>query len=707
MSLPTLPNELKNYVFADLTLGDMLSLAETCKDLYLVCQPAIFRAVSIGRGQHERRWGQYTGWKHLTIADPISIVRTRSLRSFLRTLIAKPELAELVHNVDIYDACKDWAYCQEGPGDGVQINDDDHEAFAGAIDALCVSGAEQWKEAVAGNWSTLPKRPWTLDTLGEHQFEAMVTLLLYTCPQIRELSIRLDVLGWNPWLMNLFHEAADSSGSSSGYKVLGQLSRVTIRFVDFTLAAHGEEAPLIHSLLHTLYQLPLLRSLTVGPDNHSAREVDRVYWGVQLGSIPDLESLPVAEQLSTLRLRKSKFSSSDLQTILQSSPDLHTLEFESIRNTKDGVTALDVGHVKSILDSRRETLMHLILRHHRDSGDDDQPEYDPPFLGHLGPLQDFTSLVSLEVSLGALFGLHNAWWHGPEYPDLGSFLPPNLQILTITTDAAGSPALRKAVGIPTIAIFRKFFAGEIANPNANVTHNTWRYIQGWHQVHEPVWKKATPKIKEFVFRIDQQGASTVYWKAMAAKNELLSMVEEQGIYCSIFVDGTLYNTGDFSPLHVPHAYDFVSPVYDVGFPPPPNHMSPQYLPVSLQYSPTSPGYSPTSPQYSPTSPGYSPHSPEYSPHSPPYPMTYPMTSPQYSPTSPRSPQDPAMSPVHSPTSPSSPPYSLTFPVNPPTSPRSPPYSAPSPAYSSTSPDFPHYSVTYPVYSPASPVPEAS
>ncbi|CAI6334884.1 unnamed protein product [Periconia digitata] len=653
-SLESMPNELKNNVFRRLAFSDILNLAKTSKELYLVCQPAIFRNVWIGRSEVHSRPSMAYNRGFLagrTAKGAVHINESRQLKSFLHALIANPELGRLVANVKVNHVDKEHEHDEDGLYGGLGISLDDYIVYAGAIDALKAPGAEHWKSAIAGSFSTLLERPWSNVTLKEHQIDALVSLILYQCTEVRDLSIRLDLLGWNPWLMSLLEQASDTSESNGGLKALGQLSRVSICWVDWTIAAPEEEAPLIHSIINTLYKLPSLQSLTVGPDEHSLRRVEWESRERQQQSVPAMsEILPVAAKLTTLRLLRSRLPPQDLKLMLQSTPNLENLEYDSNRNTGRFDRCLDLTLTKEAFNECQDTLQTIILSHPRDPQDYDNPHEYKPFKNSLGSLCDFTALVSLEVSFAMLFGHDYTWSHGPEYPDLASYLPSRLRRLKITTDAweeleynvypayPGYPA-----SSPTMVVLKKFFAGEeLAAECQRQLYREYKDVE-WERVQEPTWKTATPKLKEFSYSKCRAGSWRDHSNPLGPRCDLIRMCENQGIKCDVHVEG------------MPFSSSLQSPTYFVYSPYPGRQDFSLLSPTSPHHSPTSPQYSPSPSVYSPTSPQYSPSSPVYSPPAQSYPMPCtptwhpdPHASPPYSPTSPA--YSPA-SPMYSPSSP--------------------------------------------------------
>lgn len=649
-SLEILPNELKNEVCAYLAMPDIVNLTKTCKELYLFCQPAVFRAVSIGAGSfiHDGGWPDAPGgWggKCSSRLNKVRIYRISQLKGFLHALIAKPELAKMVAVLEV-DRLYNWHWSNsQEPHEDDGVNDHDYKVYAGAIDALSVPGGEGWKAALASQFSTFPEDDWDQTTLKDHQIDAVITLLLYQCTQVQQLSIFLELMGWNPWLMNLLHQAADLNGKPGP---LSQLSRVAVRWANWGFSTGEAELPLIHPIISVLYQLPSMQDVTIRLDDSASQEyIDRRSNARKPN--PDLwEPLPVAKQLSTLSTAGGVIlSPQDLQVMLQSAPKLRKLEIDYTRSFLGIHSRLDLGLLKDALDVRRDTLEHLIIRCGTEVTSWRAKMKEDTFLGSLGSFQPFIALSSLEISLVMLFNHeHGHRWHGPEHPDLGIYLPPSLQRLAISGESMHWQSQTEPLSftLPIEAVFRKFFAGEEFIEDPRLYSPLKGNDENWRKVQEATWKIATPRLENFVF---DMGARECYM--MEVKDFLLRSCASQGIQCSISRWTRRCAACDISllsPSTSPHWCPVVSPGYinhRPMFSPVIPMFSPPYWPESPAYSYISPAYSPTSPHYPPTSPGYSPTSPQYSPTSP----THAPDLPHHRPASPMSPLGPPLIEINS------------------------------------------------------------
>jgi hypothetical protein len=241
------------------------------------------------------------------------------------------------------------------------------------------------------------------------------------------------------------------------------------------------------------------------------------------------KELPFTKNLGTLRLLRAPAPTDAFKFQLQRTQRLHTLEYDCFSASTD--RRLDLTLFRAALESVRSTLTHLVIKY--DMYEDeavDVKDLTTVYRGSMGSLDGFTALTTLETSIPLLFG--NADFSMSHIPDIGEILPSSLRRLIITDDLWDYTAYFGTEGVPTMAVFKKFFTGE--RLMENYTPESKLDDIGWVKTEDASWKKTTPQLNEFVFDIRERGwVSYQYWVKPGPKQELERMCENQGIKCSI------------------------------------------------------------------------------------------------------------------------------------------------------------------------------
>ncbi|KAJ4374904.1 hypothetical protein N0V83_001982 [Neocucurbitaria cava] len=506
-SLESLPNELLDYILADVGFRDAINLAMTSKRLRAVALPVAYHSI-------------FLEWRNVTDTQPV--LKAPPDHKLLRTLLEKPEYVRLVKNLEF--RATDCMIYQDLEGDPTLkdvripssrtlIVDKERVLFENHFHSLLLDDAEELENALA---------------TVEYDLSVFRMLIIATCTNLEFLSITVDFFIQYDWFLVLMIQGLTVATSTTNPSWFNHLSclRITGQIEgDIWVYNFGLEP----GWLSTFY-LPALETLEltmfVDQDAEGTLRRNEEIIGEPPSRWPFCQP-PNAGKLTTLRLIRCSLTLDTLQLLLKQTPNLHTFEYDRLQH--QAYFDIDLAGIGDALQSVRATLKHLKINYEvcQLTEQDIPPQDDDyDFRGSVGPLRNFLALVSVSVSLAVLFG-SNDIIRG-DVPKLSDFLPPRLQNLTITDDLYMYNTLQQSFEDGNaMRILRLYLAGE--KPRAAESGAT-----AWVADRAPEWKVATPDLREFEYDLRKHGHRSLgYWQEEQNREELRRVCEDQGIECRV------------------------------------------------------------------------------------------------------------------------------------------------------------------------------
>jgi hypothetical protein len=338
-SLVSLPNELKDLVFAHLSSCDLLKVAATCKVIHVVALPAVYTTLAL-------RWSK---------AEPNTSIAPEGpdLSSLLLTMINKPKLAGMVK-----DPSFTAINCMSGAGDGraqVVLPTRDMPLET----ELCKRALE------------VLRKPWSdhLDLLLSEKkgFHIAMGLVIELCTKLESLSIAFDFI---PEIESYVEMARfmirDGSAWLKNLKTWRTTCETELSSPEPFLKQGRFLLPFYLETIETI-KLTALDNFMVRYHFDTSEEEVRYFWPLKV---------PTASNLTTLRLLRTAAEPEAVGMLLRQSPHLRVLEFHALIHPAR--TPLDLSGLKSALEHVRATLTHLTVCHKifadEEYGDPDEQE---------------------------------------------------------------------------------------------------------------------------------------------------------------------------------------------------------------------------------------------------------------------------------------------------------------------------------------------
>jgi hypothetical protein len=338
-SLVSLPNELKDLVFAHLSSCDLLKVAATCKVIHVVALPAVYTTLAL-------RWSK---------AEPNTSIAPEGpdLSSLLLTMINKPKLAGMVK-----DPSFTAINCMSGAGDGraqVVLPTRDMPLET----ELCKRALE------------VLRKPWSdhLDLLLSEKkgFHIAMGLVIELCTKLESLSIAFDFI---PEIESYVEMARfmirDGSAWLKNLKTWRTTCETELSSPEPFLTQGRFLLPFYLETIGTI-KLTALDNFMVRYHFDTSEEEVRYFWPLKV---------PMASNLTTLRLLRTAAEPEAVGMLLRQSPHLRVLEFHALIHPAR--TPLDLSGLKSALEHVRATLTHLTVCHKifadEEYGDPDEQE---------------------------------------------------------------------------------------------------------------------------------------------------------------------------------------------------------------------------------------------------------------------------------------------------------------------------------------------
>ncbi|KAF2746748.1 hypothetical protein M011DRAFT_78014 [Sporormia fimetaria CBS 119925] len=373
-SLPGIPIELRDAIFATITRRDLANLAQTCKALHFATLPALYSDLVLTCDPD----------------DPTPINRTPLAQhaKLLGTLINKPHYALCVRSIHLQSVQSNWDLPRE----------DDEESLiekGRQVEALRYLFAENL-------CLTMP------DEL------TIAWMVLSLCEQLRSLIMPANMVrGSMTWLHKVF--VADqpiAPGNKSTRMPLSTLATLTVPL-----------RTCIKDLGILAYRMTFDRAVQFLMPNLPA------LLHLRTPRLVESERLMTLESLRALRLDSTSEPAENVAAILKRLPCLEELYLDLFLENCYPNYRLD--HLREGLGHVRRTLKALTVEFATYSGFDDMTTESNGYAhGSLGPLRDFTALVELNIPLPLLFGCIPS----EDAPPLGHMLPPALKSLTVNDD---------------------------------------------------------------------------------------------------------------------------------------------------------------------------------------------------------------------------------------------------------------------------------
>ncbi|KAI4953143.1 hypothetical protein J4E86_006683 [Alternaria arbusti] len=517
-SITDLPAELLDFILADLGSRDIISLAQTCKPLHAVAIPAAYHTITLTWDNNyvkEKPKGTQRGRGHRHEKAP-------KLHSLIRTLTKKPEYIQLIKKLELCaKGCVEYSYLDVA---GAIFPDFEYDT----------SGKEWENEMFKAHVKEEGFQTWGRSWKQEAQ-HMLITLLIGMC----QAHLEFLTIGWELFLNNrwfpammkyaILKNAAASEAGVGQPAWFAKLKTVCVTLEETEGAdATWESSFWSHqeTLLHFFY-LPAIESLDLVTCSLREGDYDDYggLWdegdGVDGSFEWPLETPPLSQTLTTLRLTPSSMDPLTIQYLLRQTPNVKVFHYDCCLHPDHPPLRLSI--LKDTLRHIRGTLTDLTVRykHYNNDGSDDLPtDAAEPVREGLGPLHDFPVLTTLTASFPVLFGMNNT-------PNLAKHLPPTLETLTITNDLSAYEALEmRFEDHNAMAIFRQYLAGQI--PASDVVTSHEGEPCKWVQDREPEWKAATPQLRKLTYDVGAQ-LFTGYWLGTEPREQLLELCKMQGI----------------------------------------------------------------------------------------------------------------------------------------------------------------------------------
>ena len=513
-SIAELPVELVDFILANLGSCDIINLARTCRALHAVAIPAAYHTITLtwDNTYSKETRGSQRGMERRTEKAP-------KIQSLIRTLTKKPEYIQLIKRLEFCaKGCVEYGYLD----------------VAGAIfpEFEYDANDKEWEnEMFKAHVQDRGVRPWDRGWT-QHM---SIALLVGTCQaHLESLTMEWGFFLGNRWFPAMMKYAmmknAAASEADDGQPVwFAKLKTVCVTLEETEGAAATWERSFWseqETLLHFFY-LPAIESLDFITCSLREGDYDNYggLWdegdGVDGSFEWPLETPPLSQTLTTLRLTPSSMDPLTIQYLLRQTPNVKVFYYDCCLHPEHPPLRLSI--LKETLLRIRDTLNDLTVRykHYNNDGSDDPPtEAAEPLREGLGPLHDFPVLTTLTTSFPVLFGMNKT-------PKLAKHLPPTLETLTITNDLSAYEALgMRFEDLNTMVIFRQYLAGQILASSVVISHEGDSCK--WVQDREPEWKAATPRLRKLTYDVGTQ-LFTGYWLGDEPREQLLGLCKTQGI----------------------------------------------------------------------------------------------------------------------------------------------------------------------------------
>jgi hypothetical protein len=377
------PEELRAPVLRLLSFRDLVSLSFVNKDAQALAEPLLYADISL-------TWA----WDHLPALAPL-----------LRTLLERPDLAQHVHRLHL-----------DGTEYTEKFSKKDIEPPALPVSCLPMTKAyakiQSTGVPLSGRWA---------DELKAGAADALVALLVSMLPNLKCLHLGPNFTVENHCLGHMLRCALKQDSDRNGINLPGftSLSHVTLsrRTNEWRHKKVNNATDVLPFLL-----LPNIKSLSISIDNPKDSS-----W-----SVPQANNSITSLEL--FRLRESR-----LELLLSPLRSLKTLHWhwyyqESIDSHASG-PVIELTTMVTALSNVAETLTNLTIEAETNP-DVLGGDYEPPAVEPRGSLRGLSKLQKLET-------LHLPWLFlmGPSPQSttetagaLGELLPPNIEVLTITSE---------------------------------------------------------------------------------------------------------------------------------------------------------------------------------------------------------------------------------------------------------------------------------
>lgn len=492
--LERLPAELLGPISSELSARDILSLSKSCKGLYSQTYLLLFRHVTINWDVAKRP------------------EKTPHITRLLELILKNPDYARYIKRVEIVNIkyehfnvlAKKWD--EQGIRSPLSLRLEHDDSLArlvrNVISELCLPDPGEWYKGV----------------VEDADLGAIVALLLAQCTQLHSLKVNLDFIapsapwgprhkwlhtGINPWFRTMFGHAVSAPGEASRLTRFNKLTEFTIS-PPGQLDRQGLELP--RDVFFSSFYLPNITTLSLDHalDHRKPERLELAFGRLKKPTWP-FPNKPLASKLTTLSLTGTTASTSAVEFLLRQTPNLQSLVYDCTQPTP----VFDLDDLQRALGHVRDTLRQLVVRFRPDI---------TPVMGFSGVynsakflrLRKLSLLEDLNISLGVLYGSRT---EPKNAPPLSKALPASLKRLTINDD---------------------LWQGQ------SLTDTEWRFDHSGTLLKTFFgggggWKRATPLLEEFVLDMWKNGAvrSDEYWGCKEIREELQTLVESQGIRCSI------------------------------------------------------------------------------------------------------------------------------------------------------------------------------
>jgi hypothetical protein len=434
------PEELLDAITTHLAQADVLSLARTCKMLWRLTSPRIFRAVSM-------TWD----------ADELRPSAPR-ITSLLRALVKCPRNAAKIEHLEL-QACNYEPYeHREYESGGRPANcrayrllESDKSAFERDLTRMGLRNVDEWMSAI----------------FVENGLRALMAVLLMRCTRLKSLNMASELFLTVPsdlgtWLPSILDHCL-SAPASSDRGGLSRFDRLTSVVITGPTTDVGRKLP--PDLIRCLFRIPNLVALDVACcPNLSIGINEDVRPEMMAGCI-------TLDRLAVLKLPLAPALPRTLEALLRLTPNLKTLVYDALIPAG----SFPNNDLVDALAKAPETLEELTVRIHMHVREDVYLDtLDRPVHGEgVGCLQRLHSLRSLTILLALLFGADP---RDEVVPQLADVLPSSLESLHLVGDLTG-PDNATMHSERAEAILRSFLAGQ-ERVDRPWNHRCWGEVRG-------------------------------------------------------------------------------------------------------------------------------------------------------------------------------------------------------------------------------------
>lgn len=466
-----LPTELKDAVFADLAPPDLTTLSMINKNLRREVTPLIYQKITL-------IWDS-----NLDSTQQPKIV------ALLRTLLDNPTYATHIKSVQLharnYQTYAFYEHERTTPLQYHSVTDYETALIGRAVEKSQIPGSARWTKALCE----------------DRDLGATIALTIAQLHNLEFLTMDPDLLPPGcDWFCKMLTYAVTAAKDIEWWSRCAKLYYLG---TNPSMCYCAEDVRLSKKIVTLPFYLPALTTLELWaapdfeiPENQSPTHHE------------SLPKFPLANHLTTIRLRGTTVSTKAMKFLLKHSPRIQELVYDCNNPSSRG--SLPLKHLREGLAIVSKTLKRLEIRCRVHADEALEVEsLRSVVTGSLGSLRSFDRLTHLKISFIVLFGET----HPLQVPKLAEMLPPNLEVLTISDDLWGHSCFFDWDAYSVLLVLSEFLGG-FGNEKIG-------------------WKIATPILKRMVFAVETNGFKSMDGWGEKERATLKRLCEVQKLEWSI------------------------------------------------------------------------------------------------------------------------------------------------------------------------------